>query len=106
MATIRKGSTGTILRWTVYEGSAVDLSGATKKQVKFVRPDATQLTKNLVFSTKTSDKGDGTDGRVEYVAVVGDFNQKGTYSWALYFELPGWTGESIDGTFVVEDNLF
>lgn len=106
MATIRKNDVGTAFRWTVYEGAPVDLAGATTKQVKFTRPDATQLTKTLVFSTKSSDKGDGTDGRVEYVSVAGDLNQKGTYKWALYFVMPGWTGNSIEGTFVVEDVLF
>ena len=84
----------------------MQLKKATKKQVKIIRPDATQLTKNLVFSTKSSDKGNGTDGRVEYVTITGDLNQKGTYQWALYFEMPGWTGNGLAGTFVVEDVLF
>ena len=103
---IRKNDIGTYFRWTVYEGAPVDISAATTKQVKFIRPDLTQLTKALVFSTKSSDKGDGTDGRVEYVGIAGDLNQKGTYRWALYIVMPGWTGHGLEGTFTVDDVLF
>ena len=103
---LHKGDIGTYFRWTVYENAPVDVSAATKKQVKFIRPDGTQMTKTLVFSTKSSDKGDGTDGRVEYVSITGDLNQIGTYRWALYFEMPGWSGNGLEGTFTVDNTLF
>lgn len=106
MGIIHKDDVGTFFRWTVFEDSPVDVSGATTKQVKFVRPDATQLTKSLAFSTKSGDKGDGSDGRVEYVGVSGDINQKGTYKWALHLEWSTWRGDSWYGTFTVEDVLF
>ena len=106
MGTIRKNDIGTVFRWTVFDDATVDVSGTLVKQVKLVRPDATQLTKTLVFSTKTGDKGDGTDGRVEYVGVSGDINQKGTYKWSLHLEWPTWRGDSWYGTFTVEDQIF
>ena len=84
----------------------MDVSGTTTRQVKLVRPDATQLTKILAFSTKSGDTGDGTDGRGEYVGVSGDINQKGTYKWSLHLVWPTWNGDSWYGTFTVEDQLF
>ena len=107
MSSLRKGDVGTALRWTVSEdGNAVDVSVATVKQLKLVKPDGTQLTKSLVNSTKGSDKKDGTDGRVEYVTVAGDVSLKGTYKWQLFFNLVSWSGNSWQGSFTVEDILF
>ena len=107
MPIVRRGDIGTILRWTASEdGAAVDVSSATVKQVKFVKPDGVQVIRNLVNSTKSSDRKDGTDGRVEYVTVSGDLDQKGTYNWQLFFNLSTWNGNSQRGTFVVEDILF
>lgn len=107
MISIRKGDVGTVLRWTISEnGNPVDVSAATVKQLKLVKPDGTQLTKPLANSTKSSDKKDGTDGRVEYITVVGDVSLKGTYKWQLFFNLASWNGNSWQGTFIVEDTLF
>ena len=107
MASLRKGDVGTFLRWTVSEDTgAVDVSAATVKQLKLVKPDGTQLTKTLVNSTKSTDKKDGTDGRVEYVTVAGDVNLKGTYKWQLFFNLASWNGNSWQGSFTAEDTLF
>ena len=107
MPSLRKGDVGTFLRWTVSEdGSPVDVSGATVKQLKLLKPDGTQLTKTLVNSTKSTDKKDGTDGRVEYVTVAGDVSAKGTYKWQLFFNLASWSGNSWQGSFTVEDVLF
>ncbi len=107
MAAPRKGDIGTVFRWTASEGgTAVDVSNATIKQVKFIKPNGVQMIRSLVNSTKASDKKDGTDGRVEYVAVSGDLDQKGTYNWQLFFNLSSWQGNSQSGTFMVEDVLF
>ena len=107
MPILRKGDVGTILRWTASEdGGPVDVSAATVKQVKLVKPSGMQVTRALVNSTKASDKKDGTDGRVEYVTVAGDLDQKGTYTWQLFFNLATWNGSSQSGTFIVEDVLF
>ena len=66
MPFLRKGDIGTTLRWTVSEDSVpVDVSLATVKQLKLLKPDGTHVTRSLVNSTKSTDKQDGTDGRVE-----------------------------------------
>ena len=107
MTSMRKGDIGTVLRWTVSEnGQAVDVSPAITKQVKIIKPNGTQITKSLSNSTKDSDRKDGTDGRVEYVTVAGDIDQKGTYNWQLFIVVNNWTGNSQRGTFIVEDVLF
>ena len=107
MPTIRRGDVGTVFRWTVSEqNGAIDVSAATVKQVKFVKPSGEHIVVSLVNSTKSSDTKDGTDGRVEYVTVVGDLDQKGTYHWQLFFNLTSWSGNSQSGTFTVEDVLF
>ena len=107
MAILRKNDVGTVLRWTASEnGVAVDVSAATIKQVKFVKPNGGEVTRNLVNSTKSSDTKDGTDGRVEYTTISGDLDQKGTYKWQLFFNLSTWNGSSQSGTFTVEDTLF
>jgi hypothetical protein len=103
---IRKGDVGTILRWTVFEDGQVDISSATLKQVKIVRPDSTHILQSLSFSSDPFSSGDGIDGRVEYKILLGDINQKGTYRWQLYFEFLQWTGHINTGSFVVEDTLF
>ena len=107
MRSLKKGDVGTIFRWTASDDAgAVNVSAATVKQVKIIKPDLVRVIWNLVYSTKSSDKKDGTDGRVEYVGVGGDLDQKGTYKWELFFNLATWNGSAQSGTFVVEDVLF
>ena len=110
MANLHKGDVGTFLRWTVHDdaGNITDVSSATvTKQARIVKPDGvTHVTGALAFSTKATDKGTGVDGRVEYKVVAGDLDQKGTYSWQLYFVLTTWSGFVGQGTFLVEDVLF
>ena len=106
MPSLRKGDIGTAIRWTFFEDGPVDVSLATIKQVKIIKPDGSHAVWNLVFSTKPTDSGDGTDGRVEYKTVLGDLIP-GTYQWQLYTNIPAWSGHSQgEGTFVVEDTLF
>ena len=111
MLALRKGDVGTLLRWTVEENSSesittvVNVSAATVKQAKIIKPNGTHVTWTLRFSTKASDSGDGVDGRVEYAIVLGDLDQKGTYKWQLFFNLATWNGSSQSGTFIVEDIL-
>ncbi len=107
MASIRKGDVGTIIRWTAWDDAgAVNISIATVKQVKIIKPNGTKVIWPLSFSSSKLDKGDGTDGRVEYITVTGDSDQKGTYKWQLYFNLVSWNGSGNAGTYLVEDVLF
>ncbi len=108
MATdIQAGAVGTFLRWTVKDaGVALDVSAASAKTLKIVKPDATNVTKTLVNSTKAGDAGDGTDGRVEYVLESGVVNLSGRYTWQLLFTIGSWTDHSEPGYFEAGSVLF
>lgn len=101
MYDVCKNAVGTKLRWTVLdEGEILDLTNASTKQVKFVKPDGSQVTKPLAFITN------GADGRVEYVVEPGVLSLAGTYKWQLYFVISPWQDHSCKGQFVVGDILF
>ena len=70
--TIHKDDIGTDFDITFLEaGSAVDISGATTKQLIFRAPDAGKATQAGSFIT------DGTDGRLRYTTVDGDIDEAG-----------------------------
>jgi len=73
-----------------------NLSTATVKQVRLVKPDATQVTKPLSFET------DGTDGMLTYLVEPGVLNIAGVYTWQLYLEVPPFKGHSDKGEILVE----
>jgi len=101
MYDICKNAIGSKIRWTVLdEGEILDVSNASVMQVKFVKPDGTQVTKPLAYVT------DGADGYVEYVVEPGVLNIAGTYKWQLYFVINPWQDHSAKGHFVVGDILF
>lgn len=101
MYDVCKNAIGTRLRWTVFdEGEILDVSNATVMNVKFIKPDGTQVTKPLTYITN------GADGRVEYVVESGVLNFAGTYKWQLYFVINPWQDHSSKGQFVVGDVLF
>ena len=67
---------GTIFEVTVQDdGVIVDISGATTKEIIFKKSRGEVLTKAAVFST------DGVDGKMRYVAVAGDLDERG--QWEL-----------------------
>jgi len=104
---MQKDSVGTILRWTVEDSEGpLDVSAATVKQVKLVKPDGVQVTKTLVFSSDANDTGTGFDGRVEYITEAGVINQNGFYEWQLYFEILPWKEHTVKGSFIVGSILF
>lgn len=97
---IHVGDIGTVLRATVKDGSnAVDISGATTKQIILRRPDGTTLEKNADFTS------DGTDGRMEYSTVSGDLNQAGSWMLQGYVVLPVGSWKSDTKIFRVYENL-
>lgn len=99
--TIRKGDIGTVIRCTVKEaGSALDLSGATTKQIKIQKPDGTILTKTAAFTT------DGTDGQIQYTTISGDADLIGRYEIQVVITgLSGWSGASTTWSFEAESTL-
>lgn len=92
---------GTILERTVEDplGTIVSLASATLKEVKFLLPDLTVLTKTLVFKT------DGTDGIVRYIFESGILNQLGRWRFQLHFTLPNGDWRTDIESFRVWENL-
>lgn len=71
---IHVGDVGTTLLVTVKDGdSAVDISGASTKQIIIKKPSGSTLTKTASFST------DGTDGKMSYTIILGDLDEAGTH---------------------------
>lgn len=92
---------GATLRATIREdGSAVDLSAATVKQLKLRKPSGTVVTKTADFTT------DGSDGKIEYTTEDGDLDTAGDWQLQPYLELPGWQGHTRNKVgFRVKGNL-
>lgn len=97
MSDIFVNDIGTTIKFTVMQdGSAIDVSTATVKKVKFQRKDKTTFSRDVSFVT------DGTDGLVSYTTVNGDLDQAGKWTAQLYMELPSWSGHTSKITFTVQ----
>ena len=71
---IHVGDIGTQLIMTVKDdGEIVDISQASALHVFIKKPDAQTYTKTGIILN------DGTDGKMRYVSVAGDFNAAGNY---------------------------
>lgn len=65
---------GTLFILTVKDdGVAVDISGASSLVILIQKPDSVSHTKTGSFYT------DGTDGKMKYTSISGDFNQVGLH---------------------------
>jgi len=76
---IHVGDVGTTFRLNIEEclsgvDTAVDVSGATTKQIIFRKPGKTLDTQTAAFTT------DGTNGQIEYVSQSGDIDAAGQWS--------------------------
>ena len=56
-------------------GTVIDVSGASTKQIIFLPPSGTALTKTASFVT------DGTDGKISYATIAGDMSENGRWEW-------------------------
>jgi len=74
-ADIRVGNYGGVFRATVKDedDAAVDISGATTKEFRFLLPDGTTSDKSCAFYT------DGTDGILDWVVTSGFIDQAGSW---------------------------
>lgn len=91
---------GTSFRGTFKEdGTVVDISSATTKNIIFEKPDGTKVTQTGSFFT------DGTDGILEYLSVDGDLNIGGDWRLQGFANLGSWIGHSDIVNFKVYDNL-
>ena len=97
---VHKSDIGTAFRVTVQDGeTAVDVSGATTKQIVFQKPSGTSVTKTAAFVT------DGTNGQIQYVTIDGDLNEAGKWIMQGYVVLAAWQGHTDIYQFEVYDNL-
>lgn len=99
-ATIHVGDIGTVIRLTIVDqdNRAVSLVGYTQLKLDIKKPGGV-MTKTLVFVNA------GTDGKVQYVSVAGDFDVPGTYTFQAFVELPSGQWSSTKDTKQVEANL-
>ncbi len=78
----REGDIGTPIRVTVTDdGVAVDLSTASVKNIRLIKPDQTVLEKAASFYTE------GTDGIVTYTTILNDLDQPGRWTVQVYVEM-------------------
>lgn len=98
---LRVGAIGAAIRATVREnGSALDVSGASTKQLVFKKPDGTKVTQTATFYT------DGTDGVLQYTTVSGDIDQAGSWQCQAYLAgLSGFSGYTDPDSLRVKPNL-
>lgn len=81
------------------DGTALDISTATTRQILLAKPDDTVLTNAAAFVT------DGTDGKIEYVAVTTDIDQAGSWRVQGKVVTPTATWTTRVEEFPVEANL-
>lgn len=71
---VRRADKGTVFEITIKDdGTAVDVSSSTTKEIIFQRSDGSILTKTAGFKT------DGVDGVITYTTVVTDLTPAGIY---------------------------
>ena len=97
---IHVGDIGTLITLAITDaGTAVDLSSATTKQIIFLKPDRTKLTKSAEFST------DGTNGQLKYTTVSGDLDLAGFWQVQAHVIMPTGEWRSSTELFEVAENL-
>lgn len=97
MSTLHVGDIGSVIRLTLKEnGTVVDISGASTKQIKLQKPDGTSVTKTASFTDN------GTDGQLQYSTQSGDLSVAGRWYAQAYVVLGSWSGHSEKVELVVE----
>lgn len=81
------------------DGSALNISSASKKDIILKKPDGTTSTKTGVFAT------DGTDGKIKYLTVSGDLDIDGRWGVQGDLVVGTFTGKTAKGYFDVANNL-
>jgi hypothetical protein len=79
--------------------TALDVSGASTLELILKSPSGTSSTKTAGLNT------DGTDGKIKYTSVDGDFNEVGTWRIQARIVLGAGTFRSDVGSFKVYENL-
>lgn len=96
-----KTDIGVAVELTVKEnGTAVNLSSVSTKQIILRDPTGAVTTHTATFTT------DGTDGKIRYVTIAGDFATTGDWQAQGYLAgLTGFTGYTDVVGFTVRPNL-
>jgi hypothetical protein len=100
---IHVGDVGTTIEVTLTEdGSVIDISTATSQEIKIKGPKG-----NAVKSITSTFVTNGTDGKIEFVSSVGDFDKEGVWRIQAKVTLtsPAGTWSSDYGEFTVFPNL-
>lgn len=91
---------GTVFQVYLRDGeTAIDVSGATTKQIKFEDAEGTVTTQTAAFLT------DGTDGVITYTTVADDLSVAGKWKIQGFVVLAGGTWHSEVEVFHVQENL-
>jgi hypothetical protein len=97
---IHVGDIGTRFVVSISDGGVpVSLTSATVKQIIFLKPDQTKLSKTAAFVT------DGADGQLVYVSENGDLSLEGVWKIQARVVLPSGEWRSDVQTFTVYSNL-
>lgn len=100
LAEVHIGDVGTLFRLTFTDdGTAINISGATTKEIIFKKPDGTTITKDGNYST------DGLDGKLWCQLDEGEIDQAGV--WRIQGHIKTAQGEwhSSAPEFRVHENL-
>ena len=81
------------------DNSVVNIANANPKQIVFEDPNGVVLTKNGTLYT------DGTDGKLYYISVSGDFKVKGWWELQGYVVISGSAWRSSIEKFKINRNL-
>ena len=91
---------GTQFMLTVKDGStAVNISGASTKQITIKKPSGTSITVSTTFDS------DGTDGKMYYNTVADDLDEAGSYKLQGKVAITDGTFYTDITTFKVHRNL-
>ena len=95
------GDFGTVFELEILDqdGSVVDVSGATTKEVVLENPNGKATSYAASFTT------DGTDGKIEYTLKEGDVDKTGIWRVQGYIVLPAGEWYTAKDNFVVEEAL-
>ena len=100
MAEIHTYDIGTVFEVTLLDTDvAVDVSAASSKEIIFLKPDGTSVTKTAEFGTT------GIDGIIKYTTIEDDLDTVGGWKLQAKVTLPTGTWSSDISKFKVYSNL-
>lgn len=97
---IHVGDIGTIFILTIKDGaSTIDVSAASTKTIKFLKPDGTAVSKTAAFTTT------GADGKIQYTTIANDLTPAGAWKIQGYVVLSAGSWHTDMTEFVVHPNV-